>query len=106
MSVQEILHKYSNGEIGLEAANQALAEADAGFYLDPKKNLLSQDEIVNGTAGLLDTGTGSFDKVEIVNGELKYPVNIVMPDGKPSMKALVLAQGKTFEVYGTKLIEV
>lgn len=106
MKTTDIILKYTSGEANLEDTNAALKEAGAGFHLDPKKNCLSPDEIVNGTAGLLDTGTGTLDKVEIVNGELKYAVNTVMPDGKPNMKAQVMVQGKTFEVYGTKLVEV
>lgn len=106
MNVTETILKYTAGEQTLEETNAALKEADAGFHLDPNKNNLTPDEIVNGTAGLLDTGTGTLDKVQIVDGELKYAVNTVMPDGKTNMKAHVLVQGKTYEVFGTKLVEV
>ena len=35
MSITAILLKYSNGDISLEEANKALAEEDAGFFLNP-----------------------------------------------------------------------
>ncbi len=105
MNITETILKYTSGEKTLEETNDALKEAGAGFHLDPKKNWLSPDEIVNGTAGLLDTGTGTLDKVQIVDGELKYAVNTVMPDGKTNMIAHVLVNGKTYEVFGTKLVE-
>lgn len=104
MTAYEIIQKYTTGEKTLVETNTDLARIGAGFYLNINKNLLTEDEIKHGTAGLLDTGTGSLDKVEIIKGELKYAVNTVI-DGVPNMKAFVLAQGKTFEVYGTKLIE-
>lgn len=36
MNATEILTKYSNGEITLEAANLALDEIGAGYHLEPK----------------------------------------------------------------------
>ena len=105
MNAYKILNQYSNGEISLEDANKALKEMNTGFYLDPTKNDLTAEEIKNGTAGLLDTGTGSFDKVQIINGELEYEVNQVNPDGTVNMDAFVLMMGKTFRVEGKKLIE-
>ena len=104
--INEILSKYTNGEKTLEETNAALKDAGAGFHLNPEKNVLTEDEIKNGTAGLLDSGTGSLDKVQIVNGELKYAVNTVMADGTTNEKAFVLMGGKTYEVFGTKLVEM
>ena len=105
MNAYKILNQYSNGEISLEEANNALKKMNTGFHLDPAKNDLTAEEIKNGTAGLLDTGTGSFDKVRIINGELEFEVNQVNPDGTVNMVAFVLMMGKTFRVEGKKLIE-
>lgn len=106
MSAFEILKKYAKGELSVEEANTALAEIDAGVYLDPDKNVLTEDEIRNGTAGLLDTGTASLDKVQIVNGELEHAVNEVSADGTVSMPSFVITGDKTFRVEGKKLIEI
>lgn len=105
MKVNEIIAKYTAGEATLEETNAALKKADANFHLDPMKNVLTAEEVKNGTAGLLDTATGSLDKVEIVDGELKYEINQVNADGTTNMKAYVLAGGKTYEVFGKKLVE-
>jgi hypothetical protein len=77
MKPYEILKKYTTGEISLVEANVALDEIMAGFYLDINKNLLTEEEVKNGTAGLLDTGTGFFDKVQVIRGELVHPANEV-----------------------------
>lgn len=106
MSITEIILKYTSGEKTLEETNAALKEKGATFHLDPNKNVLTADEIANGTAGLLDTGTGSFDKVQIVNGELTNAVNTVMENGSTSMKAFVLVGDNMYEVFGTKLVKV
>lgn len=106
MNVTEIIMKYTAGEATLEETNAALKEAGTKIYLNPDKNKLSAEEVENGTAGLLDTGTGSLDKVEIINGELKYPINEVLPDGSTTMYASVIVGGKRYEVKGTKLVEI
>lgn len=106
MKTTDIILKYTNGEKNLEETNAALKEAEAGFHLDPKKNWLSPDEIVNGTAGLLFTGTGYPDKVKIVDGDLEYEVNQLNEDGTTNMRATVMLQGKVFEVFEKKLVEV
>ncbi len=98
MTAHEIIMKFTTGEKTLVETNTDLARIGAGFYLDINKHLLTEDEIKNGTAGLLDTGTGSMDKVHIANGEL---VNCDCGD----MYALVIVSGKTYEVKGKKLVE-
>lgn len=99
MNANEILKKYTLGELTLTEANKKLKDIDAGFHLDINKNLLTDEEITNGTAGLLDTGTGSLDKVRIANGEL---VNADVGD----MYALLTVGGRTFRVKGNKLFEI
>ena len=98
MNAYDIIKKFTTGEKTLVETNTDLARIGAGFYLDINKHLLTEDEIKNGTAGLLDTGTGTMDKVHIANGEL---VNCDCGD----MFALVIVSGKTYEVKGKKLIE-
>ena len=102
----EIISKYTSGEITLEQANEELKKMKAGFYLDPAKNVLTPDEVNNGTAGLLDTGTGTLDKVvDPEKMELAHAVNEVKPDGTTNMYAVCIIKGKTYEVKGRKLVE-
>ena len=106
--LKEIISKFSAGEFTLEAANKALANAGAGFRLGPNKNLLSEDEKRATTVGyypeqangygLLDTGTGSLDKVQIQNGRL---MNCDCGD----LYALVAIAGKIYRVKGKILTE-
>ena len=105
--VFEIISKYTSGEITLEQANEELKKMKAGFYLDPAKNVLTPDEVNNGTAGLLDTGTGTLDKVAVdpKTMELTYDVNEVKSDGMTNMYAMCIVKGKTYEVKGRKLVK-
>ena len=105
--VFEIISKYTAGEKTLEEANAELKKMKAGFYLDPTKNILTPDEVNNGTAGLLDTGTGTLDKVVIdpEKMELTYDINEVNADGSTNMYAMCIIKGKTYEVKGHKLVE-
>lgn len=107
-NVTEIINDYTKGEATLEETNAALKEAGTDLYLDPYKNALTAEEIFATKAesaetatgwGLLDTGTGSLDKVEVKNGVLQ---NADLGD----TYALVLIGGKRYEVKGTKLFEV
>ena len=104
--MDEILMKYTNGEKTLEETNAALKEAGANFHMDPEKHNLTPEEIMNGTDGLLFTGTGYPDKVKIVDGELEHEVNQLNEDGTTNMRATVMLQGKVFEVFEKKLVEV
>ncbi len=112
MNILEILRKYSEGSMEADEANERLKELDAGFYLDPLKNLITEEEKMTTTVGyypcqangfgLLDTGTGSLDKIQVVNGHTKAPVNTVI-HGTPNMPAYVLIAGKLYEVWGSEL---
>ena len=48
--------------------------------------------------GLLDTGTGSMEKVHIVNGKLDHAINAVLdlPDKPTNMTAYVIICGRTY----------
>lgn len=107
-NMMEIIRKYTAAEMTLEEANSALAQDRTGIHLDPQKNILSEAEKrvttigyypnqANGF-GLLDTGTGSFDKVEVRSGKL---VNCDCGE----MYALYIIAGKTYHVKGNTLAD-
>ena len=103
--INKILADYTSGAATLEETNAALAAAGAGFHLDPDRNAISKDE--RATRGLLDTGTGSLDKVRILDGcRLDHAVNEVQPDGSVNMPAYVIANGRRYAVRGDVLAEV
>lgn len=105
--ILDILMDYTSGKKDVETTNAALKEAGASFYLDPGKNVLTEEEIrasivghypdmANGF-GLLDSGTGTLDKVAIKNGEL---VDCDMG----IQKALVVIADRWYYVDGKKLV--
>ena len=106
--VNEIMEKYTAGEITAEEANAKLAAAEAGFFLQPGKNALTEEEMRDTTIGyftdqangfgLLDTGTGTQDKVRCENGHL---VGCDMGESY----ALYIIAGRTYQVKGTDLVE-
>lgn len=114
-TITDILFKYTTGETALEETNAALREADAGFHLEPGKNTITPEETActvvgdkpedaNGF-GLLDTGTGSMEKVRVTNGKLDEAVNMVNPDGTTNMLAYVIIGPKRYEVKGDTLTD-
>ena len=114
MNVTEIILKYTAGEATMEETNAALKEAGSGLYLDPMKNVLTEEDKRATTIGyypdqangwgLLDTGTGSLDKIQVVNGKTKYPINTVV-DSEANMLAYVLIAGHTYKVMGDTLVD-
>lgn len=114
MNVTEIILKYTAGEATLEETNAALKEAGSSLQLDPMKNVLTEEDKRATTIGyypdqangwgLLDTGTGSLDKIQVVNGKTKYPINTVV-DGEANMLAYVLIAGRTYKVMGDTLVD-
>ena len=110
--MEEILRAYTRGEASLEETNAALKKAGAGLRLDPQRCRIAPEEgaVLNEKGqpegwGLLDTGTGSMEKVEIRDGRLEQPVNQVLPDGSVNMTAFVLAGGRRYAVRGDELTE-
>lgn len=100
----EIIRKYTAGELTLAEANLKLR----GIRLNPDKNILTEEEKRATTVGyypeqangwgLLDTGTGSLDKVQVKDGQL---VNCDCGN----MYALFSIAGKTYHVKGRFLTE-
>lgn len=110
----EIILKYTAGEATLEETNAALKEVGSGLQLDPNKNILTEADKRTTTIGyypdqangwgLLDTGTGSLDKIQVVDGKTEYPINTVI-DGEANMLAYVLIAGRTYKVMGDTLVD-
>ena len=107
MSVTGTLHTYTAGETAREESDAALAEMGAGIHLEPGKNELTAEETAAAKAetaanangfGLLDTGTGTLDKVEVRDGHL-----VGCDCGE--MYALCMIAGKVFPVKGAALTE-
>ena len=106
--LRDIISKYTAGEITLDFTNKALEDAGAGFHLDPRKNVLTEEEKRATTVGyypeqangygLLDTGTGSLNKVRVKNGQL---VNCDCGN----LYALLSIAGKTYHIKGRFLAE-
>lgn len=101
--IAKIFEEIDNGTIGLEEANERLKAAGAPYHLSPWKNHIGRNEE---DVGLLYTGTGTPEKVKVVNGELEFDVNQVNEDGTTNMHATVEYEGKKYEVKGHKLVEM
>lgn len=114
MDINQIINQYTKGELTPEEANAALKEAGAGYSFEPGRNTLTAEEIAETTGGpraedangwgLLDTGTGSLEKVHVERGVLTGgAINQVKGDGSTTMTAYVHIGGYTYEVYGDEL---
>lgn len=97
MKSTDILRKYTNGQMSLQEANAALKECRAGFHLDPQRNYIHPGE--KDLYGLLDTGTGTLDKVRVRDGKLSNADCGAMP-------ATCTFNGKLYRVHGDRLGEV
>ena len=114
--INEIVSDYTSGKVDVEATNAALKAAGAGFSFVPGQNVLTEEEIKATTVGntpakangygLLETGTGSMEKVKVTNGKLDHAVNTVNADGSTNMLAYVYIGGKRYQVYGDELGEI
>lgn len=106
--INEIISKYTGGGATAEETNAALTEAGAGFHLEPGRNTLTEAEKLATTVGwypsqangfgLLNSGTGTLDKVEVRDGQL---VNCDMGE---SYAELHIA-GKHYYIQGKALTE-
>lgn len=114
MTINEIINDYTSGKTPVEETNAALKAAGAGFHFEPGQNTLTAEEVAathvgprpsdaNGY-GLMDSGTGTMDKVQVKKGKLlSGPVNTVGADGMPNEKDLVYIGGQMWQVYGDDL---
>ena len=96
MTTTEIINAYAQGELTLEECNTKLREMGHPAMLDPDRCKLTPEMIEQGW-GLLDTGTGTLDPVQVRDNEL---VDNDMGD----MPAFVCLRGAWYEVKGRKVI--
>lgn len=97
-SSTEIINAYTKGAITLEECNAGLEELGSGIQLDPERCKLTPEMIEQGW-GLLDTGTGSLDPVQVKGNEL-------VDTDCGEMAAFVLLDGKWHEVKGRKVMDI
>lgn len=109
MTVNEILEKYTKGEMTPDEANAALKEVeDNDLFLDPNRNIITQEEFMATTAGdtpdtvngygLMDHGVGCLEKVHVVDGKT--------PDVNMGEEiAFVHIAGRVYELKGDTLVE-
>lgn len=109
MTVNEILEKYTKGEMTPDEANAALKEVeDNDLFLDPNRNIITQEESMATTAGdtpdtvngygLMDHGVGCLEKVHVVDGKT--------PDVNMGEEiAFVHIAGRVYELKGDTLVE-
>ena len=64
--IAKVFEEIDEGKITLEEANERLEAAGAPYRLNPWKNRIGRNE--HG-AGLMDTGTGTLDKVKVIEDE-------------------------------------
>lgn len=114
MGINDIIKNYTSGKASVEETNAALKEAGAVFHFEPGQNALAAEEIAathvgprpsDATGyGLLDTGTGTLDKVHVMRGKVQGgAINTVGADGMPNEKDIIYIGGQTWQVYGDEL---
>lgn len=106
--INRIIAKHTAGEATLEETNADLRALGSDLRLNPGKNALTAEDIaetvVGGTpaevcgAGLLDTGTGTLDKVYVQHGKL-------VDNDVGEMYALLMIGGKVYHIDGDALTE-
>lgn len=92
----ETINAYTKGAITLEECNAGLEELGSGIQLDPERCRLTPEMIEQGW-GLLDTGTGSLDPVQVKGNEL-------VDTDCGEMPAFVCLRGSWYEVKGKRVI--
>lgn len=101
--IEKILRDYTEGAATLEETNAKLKKEGSWIKLDPDRSVISDAERT--THGLMDTGTGTLDKVRVIDGHLDHAINEVQGDGSVNMDAEVYFNGRRYTVRGAELVE-
>lgn len=108
-TVEEVLKRYTMGELTPEAANKELAGIeDNALQLDPNRNVITPEELAETRVGetpdeangygLMDHGVGALEKVHVVNG---HTVDVDMG----AEAAYVYIAGRKYRLQGDALTE-
>ena len=93
----EVINAYAHGELTLEECNRRLKELGSSPLRDPLEPKITPEMVKQGYC-LLDTGTGSYDVVRVVDGQL------VDSDMGEMAAFVLLGDGKWHEVKGRKVL--
>lgn len=94
----EVISAYAHGELTLEECNARLKELGSAPLRNPLEPKITPAMAAQGYC-LLDTGTGSYDVVQVKNGQL-------VDSDMGEMAAFVLMDGKWHEVKGSKVMDI
>lgn len=94
----EIINAYAMGGITLDECNRRLKELGCAPLRDPLEPKITPEMAAKGYC-LLDTGTGSYDVVQVKDGEL-------VDSDMGEMAAFVLLGGKWHEVKGRRVMDI
>lgn len=92
--VNRIIAKYTAGKATLEETNADLWQLGVDLRLNPAANTIQPDEV--GLYGLLDTGTGTLNKVRVEQGKL-------VDTNCGEMPAMLMFGGHVYTVVGDVL---
>lgn len=95
----EVISAYAHGELTLEECNRRLKELGSAPLRDPLEPKITPEMAAKGYC-LLDTGTGSYDVVRVVDGQL------VDSDMGEMAAFVLLGDGKWHEVRGKKVMDI
>ena len=93
----EVINAYAHGELTLEECKARLKEMGSAPLRDPLEPKITPEMAKQGYY-LLDTGTGSYDVVRVVDGEL------VDSDMGEMAAFVLLGDGKWHEVRGKRVL--
>ena len=106
--LEKTLLDYTKGEKTLEETNEALKEMGSSLQLDPSRNMLTAQELMETRVGdtpdeangwgIMDHGIGSMEKVQVVDGKC------VSCDMGEEI-AYVYIGGRKYRLRGTVLTE-
>lgn len=94
----EITNAYAHGELTLEECDKRLKELGSAPLRNPLEPKITPEMAAKGYC-LLDTGTGSYDVVQVKNGQL------VDSDMGEMAAYVLLGDGKWHEVRGKKVMD-
>ena len=95
----EVINAYAHGELSLEECNARLKELGSAPLRNPLEPKITPEMAAKGYC-LLDTGTGSYDVVQVVDGQL------VDSDMGEMAAFVLLGDGKWHEVKGRKVMDL